>query len=59
MGGGIRMTKLFQLNSEDDNEIDSELAWLSYLHEKIEVAIPTGIECRNRFQDSEHRSCKW
>ncbi|MCC8436569.1 phosphotransferase [Brevibacillus sp. M2.1A] len=28
-------------------EIDSELAWLSYLHEKIEVEIPTGIDGRN------------
>lgn len=33
--------------NKNRNEIDSELAWLSYLHEKIEIAIPTGIECRN------------
>ncbi|MBG9945449.1 phosphotransferase [Brevibacillus formosus] len=33
--------------NKNRNEIDSELAWLSYLHEKIEVEIPTGIECRN------------
>ncbi|GEC89360.1 hypothetical protein [Brevibacillus brevis] len=29
--------------NKNRKEIDSELAWLSYLHEKIEVAIPTGI----------------
>lgn len=32
--------------NKNRNEIDSELAWLSYLHEKIELEIPTGIECR-------------
>ncbi|TQK53502.1 Ser/Thr protein kinase RdoA (MazF antagonist) [Brevibacillus sp. AG162] len=33
--------------NKNRKEIDSELGWLSYLHEKIEVAIPTGIDCRN------------
>lgn len=104
LDGGIRMTRLFQLDSEDEiekavaqsqqiaqkamdeydldwkhirfnqlsdtctfvietdrdgkyllrihgtknrHEIESELAWLSYLHEKIDVAIPTGLDYRN------------
>ncbi|UIO40129.1 phosphotransferase [Brevibacillus brevis] len=33
--------------NKNRNEIDSELAWLSYLHEKMDVAIPKGVECRN------------